>query len=119
MIIILDKQSLTMKTNLTFIIVLLFGFVCNAQTEEDISKKFRLQLSAVPAFVEYDFKGLNNFLKSKNLPSADDGLQLTYAVKISDNTDNLFSAKGLFWNVLIGLQTSKNDANGHSLEQMV
>lgn len=119
MITILDKQAFTMKTNLSFIIALLFGFICNAQTDNSDSEKFRIQISAVPAFAEYDFKGLNNFLKSKNLPSAKDGLQLIYAVKISDNTDNLFSAKGLFWNVLIGLQTSKNEANGHSLEQMV
>ena len=55
MITILDKQAFTMKTNLSFIIALLFGFICNAQTDNSDSEKFRIQISAVPAFAEYDF----------------------------------------------------------------
>lgn len=97
---------------------LFIGYLCNAQTEEDSSKKFRIQLSAVPAFVEYDFGGLNNMLKSKGLPQAKDGLQFTYAFKITDNT-HYFSERNLFWDILIGLNTSKSNANGHSLEQLI
>lgn len=109
-----------MKTKLSFIIAILFAIVSNAQTDTNDSEKFRIQLSAVPAFVEYDFKELNNFLRSKNLPSANDGLQFSHAVKFSD--DFLFfrnSTKSLFWDALVGVQRSKNNDMEHSLEQMV
>ena len=101
------------------ILISYFGFVCNAQTDEVDSKKFRLELSAVTAFVEYDFGGLNEMLKSKGLPQAKDGLQFTYGFKITNNTDNILSEKKLFWGVLVGVNTSKNNTNGHSLEQLV
>lgn len=107
-----------MKKTILLLSAFLFGFVCNAQTDEEDYKKFRLQLSAVPAFVEYDFGGLNEMLKNRNLPQAKDGLQFTYAFKITDNT-HYFSERKLFWNVLVGVNTSKNNANGHSLEQLV
>lgn len=108
-----------MKKTLLLLFIFLSGFVCNAQTDVKDSKKFRLQLSAVTAFVEYDFGGLNEMLKSKGLPQAKDGLQFTYGFKITNNTDNILSEKKLFWGVLVGVNTSKNNTNGHSLEQLV
>jgi hypothetical protein len=108
-----------MKKTLLLLSTFLYGFVSSAQTDEDESKKFRLQLSAVTAFVEYDFGGLNEMLKSKGLPQAKDGLQFTYGFKITNNTDNILSEKKLFWDVLVGVNSSKNNANGHSLEQLV
>lgn len=108
-----------MRKTLLLLSALLFGFVCNAQTDEEDYKKFRLQLSAVPAFVEYDFGGLNEMLKNRNLPQAKEGLQFTYAFKITDDTDNILSERKLFWSVLVGVNTSKNNDNGHSLEQLV
>lgn len=108
-----------MKKTLLLLSTLLFGFVCNAQTDEEDSKKFRLQLSAVTSFVEYDFGGLNEMLKIKGLPQANDGMQFTYGIKITNNTDNILSEKKLFWDFLAGVNRSKNNANGHSLEQLV
>lgn len=108
-----------MKKTLLLLSAFLFGFISNAQTDEENSKKFRLQLSAVTAFVEYDFGGLNEMLKSKGLPQAKDGLQLTYGFKITNNTDDILSEKNFFWDVLVGVNTSKNNANSHSLEQLV
>lgn len=108
-----------MKKKLLFIAILFYGVICNAQKDEEDFKKFRLQLSAVTAFVEYDFGGLNEMLKSKGLPEANDGLQFTYGFKITNNTDNILSEKKLFWDVLVGVNTSKNNVNGHLLEQLV
>lgn len=58
-------------------------------------------------------------LKSKGLPQAKDGLQFTYGFKITNNTDNILSERKLFWGVLVGVNTSKNNTNGHSLEQLL
>lgn len=104
-----------MKNYLIILCIFLpcWGF---AQKDSDTARKFSIQLSAIPAFSQLDFKSLNTSLSSNGLPTAKNGFQLTPAFSIISKP---FSYNKIIMVLIAGMNNNKSSANGHVLEQTV
>ncbi len=102
--------------NVLLVSIFLVSITCYCQKISDNNKNFSIQVSVLPSFSNFDFKGLNKTLKSNNLPQANDNLQFTPAIEIITKP---FSSLKTYSSVIVGMSNSKNVLNDYTLEQRV
>ncbi|TAF08767.1 MAG: hypothetical protein EAZ75_09785 [Flavobacteriia bacterium] len=100
-----------MKKIITLFLISLFGFAQNKENND-----FKFQISAIPAFSNFNYSGINNYLEDNNLPIANNGLIFTPSFSILYKP---FSDESLFMNLVIGINNSKSNKNNLDLEQNV
>ncbi len=100
-----------MKNIITFFLISFFGFAQN----KDINK-FKFQISGIPAFSNFNYSGLNNYLNENDLPLVSSGLIFTPSFSILYKP---FSNESFFTNLVVGINTSKSNKNNLELEQNV
>jgi nucleoside-diphosphate-sugar epimerase len=92
-----------MKKIITVFLISLSGFAQN----KDINQ-FKIQISVIPAFSNFNYSGLNNYLKDNDLPLVNSGLIFTPSFSILYKP---FSDESFFMNVFVGINTSKTNKN--------
>jgi outer membrane autotransporter protein len=100
-----------MKKIITVFLISLSGFAQN----KDINQ-FKIQISVIPAFSNFNYSGLNNYLKDNDLPLVNSGLIFTPSFSILYKP---FSDESFFMNVFVGINTSKSNKNNLEMEQNV
>jgi hypothetical protein len=100
-----------MKKIIAIFLISYFGFAQNKDNNQ-----FKIQISAIPSFSNFNNSGLNNYLKDNNLPLVENGLIFTPSFSILNKP---FSDESLFTNLVIGINNSKSNKNNLELEQNV
>lgn len=96
---------------LTMLVVICISSYATAQ---NINEKKGLQASAIIGISNFNFGSINDVLENQGLPQIKDGLQFTPSFNIT-----LFSGNRDYWEVAVGLNNSKSNENGYTLEQQV
>lgn len=100
-----------MKKLITVLLISYFGFAQNKDNNQ-----FKIQVSGIPAFSNFNNSGLNNYLKDNNLPLVENGFIFTPSFSIFSKP---FSDDSLFINLVIGINNSKSNKNNLELEQNI
>ena len=100
-----------MKKIIAIFLISYFGFAQNKDNNQ-----FKIQISAIPSFSNFNNSGLNNYLKDNNLPLVENGLIFTPSFSILSKP---FSDESLFMNLVIGINNSKSNKNNLELEQNI